>query len=173
MGYPPQGSGGGGGGGAVLAPSYGDNTIYPWASTAALNDDPAYSYTTEVSQSSTSYTTVAYYDFNEELSDIATIFVNLIWAMKITGSGTGKVKWQIASGTNASPGTYVDITDEPTETLSSYVDHARSGAVTKITSLPTQTPFTIRCLVANVSATSAEAKVKSNSYIRIAYQRVT
>jgi hypothetical protein len=93
--------------------------------------------------------------------------------MKVTGSGTGKVKWQIASGSHALPGTYVDITDEVTETLDVYSDHARSGVIHKITGAPTQTPFTIRCLVANVNATSAEAKIKSNSYIRVAYKRVS
>jgi len=68
---------------------------------------------------------------------------------------------------------YVDITDEVTETGTSYVDKGRSGVIHKITNMPTQTPFTIRCLVANVDATSAEAKIKSNSYIRVTYKRVS
>jgi hypothetical protein len=157
----------------VLAPTYADVKVYPWAGSAVLDADPDYSYTSEVSQAGTDWAEVGYFDFNEEKADIKSIFVNLVWAMKITGTGTGKVKWQIASGSHASPGTYVDITDEVTETLDAYSDHARSGVIHKITGAPTQTPFTIRCLVANVNATSAEAKIKSNSYIRVAYKRVS
>jgi hypothetical protein len=126
-----------------------------------------------VSEAGTDYVEVGYYDFSEEKADIHSIFVNLVWAMKITGAGSGKVKWQIASGSHATPGAYADITDESTETSAIYLDHGRSGIVTKITGMPTQTPFTIRCLVANVNATSAEAKIKSNTYIRVGYKRVT
>ncbi|GAH49692.1 unnamed protein product, partial [marine sediment metagenome] len=105
-------------------------------------------------------------------ADIKGVFVNLVWAQKITGAGSGLVKWQVASGSNASPGAYVDITDEVSETVTDYNDKARSGVIHKITDFSSQMPITIRCLVKNVDATSAEAKIKSNSYIRAAYKRV-
>jgi len=150
---------------------YDDIKIYPWAGTVVLDADPDYTYGTEKSTALTVYQEVAYYDYDEETADIESIFVNLIWAQKITGAGSGKVKWQIASGTNAAPGAYADITDEVSETLDVYQDKGRSGVIHNITNCPTQTPFTIRCVVKNVDATTAEAKVKSNSYIRVACRR--
>ena len=158
----------------IAAPtSLGDIKVYPWAADAVLDADPDYTYTDEVSQNLVDWKEVGYFDFDEDTADIKSIFVNLVWAQKITGTGSGKVKWQAASGSHASPGTYVDITDEVTETLTEYSDHGRSGVIHRITNMPTQTPFTIRCLLANVDATSAEAKIKSNSYIRVAYRRVS
>jgi len=156
----------------VVTPLYEDIKVYPWAGTAVLDDDPAYSYTAEVSEVGTDYVEVGYFDFDEDEADIKGVFVNLVWAQKITGAGSGKVKWQAASGSHASPGEYVDITDEVSETLTDYNDHARSGVIHKITDFSSQMPITIRCMVKNVDATSAEAKIKSNSYIRAAYKRV-
>jgi len=93
--------------------------------------------------------------------------------MKVTGTGSGKAKWQIAPGTHDSPtGSYIDITDEIIETSTEYSDHGRSGVIHKIVGVPSQTPFTIRLVIANINADSVEAKIKSNSYIRIAYKRV-
>jgi len=154
-------------------PAYGDIKVYPWAADAVLNADPDYSYTAEVSEGGTDYVEVGHFDFDEDKADIKGIFVNLVWGQKIYGLGFGLVKWQMASGSNASPGAYADITDEVSENLSSYSDHGRSGVVHKITGVPSQTPFTIRCVVKNVDAISAQAKIKSNSYIRVAYKRVS
>ena len=160
--------------GEVLAPSYGDIKVYPWAGSGVLDADPTYSYTDEVSQSGTEWAEVGYFDFDEDLAEIKSIFVNLVWAMKVTGAGSGKAKWQIAPGTHDSPtGPYVDITDEVTETSTEYSDHGRSGVIHRITGVPSQTPFTIRLVIANVDATSVEAKIKSNSYIRVTYRRVS
>lgn len=158
---------------SVLAPAYGDIKVYPWAADAVLDADPDYTYTAEVSEAGTSYVEVGHFDFDEDKADIKGIFVNLVWGQKIYGSGFGLVKWQMASGSNASPGAYADITDEVSENLSTYSDHGRSGIVHKITGVPSQTPFTIRCVVKNVDAISAQAKIKSNSYIRVAYKRVS
>jgi len=156
-----------GGGGAVGW----DNVIcYPWAGTVVLDEDPDLTYTSEVSESAGVYTEVAWFDFDIPTGSIKSIFAHLIWAMKITGSGTGYVKWQIASGSHASPGTWVDITDEVSTDLTSYGDKARSGVIHKITNLTTTTPLTIRCLVKRGTATSAEAKVKSNTYLRVTYK---
>ena len=155
----------------VAALKYADIKVYPWAGTVVLDADPDYTYTVEVSQAGVAYKEVDHFDFDSIAGDIKSVFVHLVWAMKITGAGSGKVKWQIASGSNASPGAYVDITDEVTETIGAYSDHGRSGIVHKITNIATTVPFTIRCLVANIDATSAEAKIKSNSYIRVAYKR--
>jgi len=150
---------------------YGDIKVYPWAGTGVLDADPDYTYGTEKSEAGTSFVEVGHYDFAELAGDIESIFVNLVWAQKITGTGSGEVKWQIASGTNASPGSYVDITDAESVSLTPYGDYGRSGVVHKITNLTSTVPFTIRCLVRNVDATSAEAKIKSNSYIRVTYKR--
>jgi len=155
----------------IPSPLYADIKVYPFAGSTVLDGDPDLTYTSEVSQTLTSWKEVGYFDFNEVPSNIKSIFVNLVWAMKITGSGSGKVKWQIASGTHENPSTYVDITDEVSESGTSYTDKGRSGIVHKITNLTTTLPFTIRCLVANVDATSAEAKIKSNTYVRVSYKR--
>lgn len=151
-------------------PSYGDVNVYPWAGTGVLDGDPAWSYTAEVSEGAGVYTEVGYFDFEEE-GDLESLFANLVWAQKITGAGSSKVKWQIASGSNADPGTYVDITDETSFGIGAYSDFGRSGVVHKITGAPSEAPFTIRCLVKNVGATSAEAKIKSNSYLRVTYSK--
>jgi len=60
----------------------------------------------------------------------------LSWGMKITGAGNGQTKWQVASGSHASPGAYYDITDEISETATIYSDHSRSGAERTLLSFP-------------------------------------
>jgi len=140
---------------------------YPWAGTPVLSDDPFLSYTTEVTESAGVYTEVGWFDFDMPSGAIKSIFAHLVWAQKVTGAGTGQVKWQIASGSHASPGTWVDITDEVSTDLISYGDKSRSGIIHKITGITTTTPFTIRCLVKKGTATSAEAKIKSNTYLRV------
>ena len=143
---------------------------YPWAGTVVLDEDPDLTYTSEVSESAGSYVEVAWFDFDMPTGTIKSIFAHLVWAMRVTGSGTGFVKWQIASGSHASPGTWVDITDEVSTELTSYGDKSRSGVVHKITGITTTTPFTVRCLVKKGTATSAEAKVKSNTYLRVTFK---
>jgi len=156
-----------GGGGAA---GWQNCICYPWAGTVVLDEDPDLTYTSEVSENAGTYTEVAWFDFDIPAGNIKSIFAHLVWAMKVTGSGTGLVKWQIASGSHATPGTWVDITDEVSTQATSYGDKARSGIIHKITSLTTTTPFTIRCLVKKGTATSAEAKVKSNTYLRVTYK---
>jgi len=153
------------GGGA--APGWENVVCYPWAGTAVLSADPLYTYTTEVSENAGVYTEVAWFDFDMPAGTIKSVFANLVWAVKITGSGTGLSKWQVATGSHASPGTYYDITDEISANAVSYNDFSRSGVAQKITDFPTTTPFTVRCLVKKGTATSAEAKVKSNTYFRV------
>ena len=82
--------------GEVLAPSYGDIKVYPWAGSGVLDADPTYSYTDEVSQPGTEWAEVGYFDFDEDLAEIKSIFVNLVWAMKVTGTGSGKAKWPVS-----------------------------------------------------------------------------
>jgi hypothetical protein len=156
----------------IPQPSYGEVLHYPFAAPTVIDADPAFTYSSEVSEADGIYKEVGYFDFDENVGDIKSIFVNFVWAQKITGAGSGKVKWQVASGSNGSPGTYVDITDEVSCALTVYTDFARSGVIHLITGAPTKTPFTIRCLVKNDGATSAEAKIKSNSYIRVTYKAV-
>jgi len=143
---------------------------YPWAGVVVLDEDPDLTYTSEVSENAGTYVEVAWFDFDLPAGSIKSIFAHLIWAMKVTGSGTGYVKWQIASGSHATPGTWVDITDEVSTSATAYGDKSRSGVAHKITNLTTTTPFTIRCLVKKGTATSAEAKVKSNTYLRVTYK---
>jgi len=157
-----------GGGGAAAG---WENVIcYPWAGTAVLSADPLYTYTTEVSENAGVYTEVAWFDFDMPAGTIKSVFANLVWAVKITGSGTGLSKWQVATGSHTSPGTYYDITDEITANSGAYNDFSRSGVAQKITDFPTSTPFTVRCLVKKGTASSAEARVKSNTYFRVTYK---
>ena len=155
----------------MAAPIYGEILVYPFAAGIVLDADPAFTYTSEVSEEAGQYKEVGYFDFDEDVGDIKSIFENLVWAQKITGVGSSKVKWQIASGSHDSPGTYVDLTDEVSCALPDYADFGRSGLIHKITGVPANTPFTISCLVKNVGATSAEAKIKSNTYMRVTYKR--
>jgi hypothetical protein len=158
----------GGGGGA--AAGWENVVCYPWAGTAVLSADPLYTYTDEVSENAGSYAEVAWFDFDMPAGTIKSVFANLVWAVKITGSGTGLSKWQVASGSHASPGTYYDITDEISANSATYNDFSRSGVAQKITDFPTSTPFTVRCLVKRGTATSAEAKVKCNTYFRVTFK---
>jgi hypothetical protein len=160
-------SSGGGGGGSGL---WQNCVTYPFAGTTVLSADPLYSYTAEVSDSSGVYVEVAWFDFDLPIGTIKSIFANLVWACKITGSGTALTKWQLSGGSHASPDGWVDITDEITESNTGYDDLARSGVLHKIAGLTTATPFTVRCLVKKGTATSAEAKVKSNTYFRVTYK---
>jgi hypothetical protein len=160
-------SGGGGGGGSGL---WQNCVTYPFAGTAVLSADPLYSYTSEVSDDAGVDTEVAWFDFDLPTGTIKSIFANLVWACKVTGAGNGLTRWQLSGGSHASPDGWLDITDEITQTNTSYDDFARSGALHKITNLATTTPFTIRCLVKKSTATSAEGKVKSNTYFRVTYK---
>jgi hypothetical protein len=135
-----------------------------------LSADVLYTYTTEVSESAGEYVEVAWFDFDMPAGTVKSVFANLVWAVKITGSGTGLSKWQVATGSHASPGTYYDITDEITANAVSYNDFSKSGVAQKITDFPTTTPFTVHCLVKKGTATSAEAKVKSNTYFRVTHK---
>jgi len=156
------------GGGA--AAGWENVVCYPWGGTAVLSADPFLSYTDEVSENAGVYAEVAWFDFDMPAGTIKSIFAHLVWAQKVTGSGNGLVKWQIASGPHAAPGTWVDITDEVSESSTSYVDKGRSGIAHRITGLTLTTPFTIHCLVKKGTATSAQAKVKSNTYLRVTHK---
>jgi hypothetical protein len=160
-------SGGGGGGGSGL---WQNCVTYPFAGTAVLSADPLYSYTSEVSEDQEVDTEVAWFDFDLPTGTIKSIFANLVWACKVTGSGNGLTRWQLSGGSHASPDGWIDITDEITQGNTAYDDFARSGVLHKITGLATTTPFTVRCLVKNSTATSTEGKVKSNTYFRVTYK---
>jgi hypothetical protein len=148
-----------------------ENVIcYPWGGTAVLSADPLYDYNAEVSDATGTYVEAYYFDFDMPAGNIKSVFANLIWGMKITGAGNGQTKWQVASGSHASPGTYYDFSDEHTETATIYSDHSRSGVLHKITNFPTTTPFTVRLMVKKGTATSAETKIKSNTYFRVTYK---
>ena len=143
---------------------------YPWGGTAVLSADPLYDYTSEASDNTGSYVEAFYFDFDLPAGTVKSVFSNLIWAMKITGAGNGYSKWQVASGSHASPGTYYAFTNEHTEVLTAYQDHSRSGIIHKITDFPTTTPFVVRLVHKKGTATSVESKVKSNTYFRVTYK---
>jgi hypothetical protein len=156
-----------GGGGAA---GWENVICYPWGGTAVLSADPLYDYNAEVSDATGSYVEAYYFDFDMAAGNIKSVFANLVWAMKITGVGNGQTKWQVASGSHASPGTYYDFTDEVSETATIYSDHSRSGVIHKITNFPTTTPFVVRLMVKKGTATSAETKIKSNTYFRATFK---
>jgi hypothetical protein len=156
--------------GGSLSGSWTELVSYPFGGANILSQDPLYDYTSEVSESSGSYTCVGYVDFDFPAGTIKSIFANLVWAAKETGGGAALTKWQIATGSHASPGSYVDITDEVSVSIGSYSDQGRSGVISAITSCPTATPFTVQCLVKKSGGTSAQAKIKSNTYFRITYK---
>lgn len=148
-----------------------ENVIcYPWGGTAVLSADPLYDYPSEASDNTGSYVEAFYFDFDMPSGTIKSIFANLVWGMKITGAGNGYAKWQVASGSHASPGTYYDFSDEHTETASIYSDHSRSGIIHKITNFPTTTPFVVRLVIKKGTATSVQAKIKSNTYFRVTFK---
>lgn len=148
-----------------------ENVIcYPWGGTAVISADPFYDYNAEVSDATGSYVEAYYFDFDFPAGTIKSVFANLVWAMKITGVGNGQTKWQVASGSHASPGTYYDITDEISETATIYSDHSRSGVIHRITNFPTTTPFVVRLMVKKGTATSTQTKIKSNTYFRVTFK---
>jgi hypothetical protein len=157
-------------GGGGLSGLWQNCVCYPWAQTAVLSDDPLYDYTAEVSDNSGSLVPIGYFDFDLPVGTIKSIFANLIFAVKITGAGNGTFKWQLSKGTNASPVGYVDITDTFTETSVNYNDRSRSGVIHKITSITTDTPFTVRAVMQKGTATSVEGKIKCNTYFRVTYK---
>jgi len=106
----------------------------------------------------------------EQAGTITTIsvYAELHWAQKQTGGGTSSAKMQI-SGDGGS--TWVDLTDNVTETGTSYVDKTRAGVgrwITAITAGANQLQLRL-CQWGGV--TSSQVKLREDSYLRIAYKK--
>ncbi len=99
---------------------------------------------------------------------VVSIFYELHWQMKITGAGTGNAKLQI-SGDGGS--NWVDVTDDITETGTSYVDKTRIGVGRHITTITKGSNQLQLRLVTWSNATSVETKIRSDSYIWLACKK--
>lgn len=99
---------------------------------------------------------------------VISIFYELHFQMKITGAGTGNAKFQI-SGDGGS--TWVDVTDDVTETGTSYADKTRIGVGRHITTITAGSNQLQLRLVTWGNATSVETKVRSDSYMRISIKK--
>ena len=100
-------------------------------------------------------------------SDWSTIsvFAALRWRQKRTGGTTCSVKFQI-SGDGG--GSWVDITDNVTETSTSYVDKMRVGEGLWIGTISAGTDqLQLRMCDWSGDATSVETKLRASSYIRV------
>lgn len=148
----------------------GEFLVYPFAGTVVLDADPDYTYGSELAIDNNDYTELAYWELNKSV-DILSVFANFVWAVKSDEGQSIYTKWQIKSGLHGEGGSYIDVTDEVTETSTGYQDKGRSGVISKITSFPTTAPFTLR-LVGHkaVAGTGGDAKIKSNSYLRTTYK---
>ena len=124
------------------------------ASEAASLSDPAWSEDINFEQEGTITTISIYYNFQ--------------WQMKITGAGTGYCKWQI-SGDGGS--TWVDVTDNVSETGTSYTDKQRMLSGRHITAVSVGANKLQFRLCSWTDATSVETKVRSDSYVRICYRK--
>jgi hypothetical protein len=148
----------------------GEFLVYPFAQSDVLTQDPTYGYTQEYAISSTDYSEIAYWEINKTV-DILSVFVNLVCALKSGDGNPVYAKWQIKSGLHDQPGTYIDITNEMSETSTSFNDHSRSGVVSNITGFPTTCPITLRLVTKKTTgASDGSVKIKSNTYIRISYK---
>lgn len=145
--------------------------FHPFGLTEKLSGLPAY--TPTVSACNSQWEEVDYWDFPlPSNAMVRSIFVNLNWAQKVTESGCAKVKWQIGNKLHANSPTYVDITEEIEEHMSTtFQDKTVNGPIHKITGVPELMPLCLRCMVLNREDTiSADAKIKNDSYIRIVYE---
>lgn len=99
---------------------------------------------------------------------VISIYAELYWAQKQTGGGTSSAKMQI-SGDGGS--TWVDLTDNVTETGTSYALKTRAGVgrwLTAITAGANQ--LQIR-LCQWGGTTSSQVKLREDSYLRITYRK--
>jgi len=124
------------------------------ASEAAAESDPSWSEDIDFEQTGT--------------ITVISIFHELHWQMKITGSGTGYAKWQI-SGDGGT--TWIDLCVNVEETGTTYADKKRVHVGTPITSITSGTNKLQFRLCAWTTATSVQTKVRCNSYTRITYRK--
>ena len=97
---------------------------------------------------------------------VVSIFYELRWQMKLTGAGTAYVKWQISGDGGA---TWVDITDNITETDTNYVNKIRIGVGKHIPIITAGSDQLQLRVCAWTDATSVEIKVRCDCNIRLTY----
>lgn len=148
----------------------GEFLVYPFAAAAVLDGDPDYTYGSELAIDNNDFTELAYWELNKSV-DILSVFANFVWAVKSDDSEDITTKWQVKSGLHGAGGTYYDVTDAIVSTGILFSDLGRSGVINKISNFPSSAPITIH-LVGKKAAvgTGGDAKIKSNTYIRISYK---
>jgi len=106
----------------------------------------------------------------EQAGTIATIsiYAELRWAQKQTGGGTSSAKMQISGDGSA---TWVDLTDNVTETGTSYADKTRAGVGRWVTAITTGANQLQLRLVQWGGTTSSEVKLREDTYLRITYRK--
>ncbi len=100
---------------------------------------------------------------------VISIYAELRWAQKQTGGGTSSAKMQISADDGA---TWIDLTDNVTETGTSYADKARAGVGRWITAITAGTNQLQLRLCQWGGTTSSQVKLREDSYLRIAYRKV-
>jgi len=166
----------------------GDVIIYPVAediSTTELSDDGSSPLlTAQVQQANkTEAEGIATPAWTEDINfeqngtvTLLSIYFGLYWQQQFTvGAGAGTTtyaKWQI-SGDGGS--TWVDVTDNVSETAAAYNDKIRIGVslpITAITAGANQLQLRLCAWTDDAGGTSTvETKVRSNSYLRISYRK--
>jgi len=142
---------------------------YLLGAAVALTGDPTVS-TEAGTTSSATYTDVWNRDFTPNAGTLLSLFVSLHWTLQEAG-GTGAAHsyWEIATGSNASPGAYVALTDVlDALAAGALVDGDRSGSIELIATVP----FTIRLMAKDDNADgAANITVKSSSFVEYGYER--
>lgn len=100
---------------------------------------------------------------------IISIFYELHWQQKRTGGTTSSGKLQISGDGGSS---WVDVTDDITETGTTYADKTRIGTGRHITAVTAgSNQLQMRLVTWSADATSVETKMRSDSYIRPTYKK--
>lgn len=166
--------------GGLLKPEVHDVIIYPAAedrtTTELDGDGSSPNYLAESSQSNVDEAAgVAAPAWTEDIDfeqdgtiTTISIFAELRWAQKQTGGGTSSAKMQI-SGDGGS--TWVDLTDNVTETGTAYVDKTRIGAGRWITAITAGANKLQLRLCQWGGTTSSHVKLREDSYLRITYRK--
>lgn len=99
---------------------------------------------------------------------IIAIYAELRWKQKQTGGGTSTVKMQISGDGGSS---WMDISNDVTETGTSYVDKTRAGVGRWITAITAGTNQLQVRLVQWGGTTSSEVALREDTYLRLTYRK--
>jgi hypothetical protein len=143
----------------------GEFLVYPFAQSTVLTEDPLIGYSSEATVTETDYTEKFSWTL-DKVVNILSVFANFAWAMISDDGQAIYAKWQVSDGA----GGWIDVTDEHSETSTSYALHSRSGVISKITGFPSTSPITIRLVAKKGTGTGGKIKVASTTYFRITYK---